>query len=219
MEYNSALTAEESPLAARAILLVLIIAVCGMAGAVLGALFLNQPPAQVITDVTPVAPQPDAPQGDVETGALPPPTTQPAVAEPPAEETDDPNDVEPEEEEEEPTTPPPATVVDPKEGPKTPAKPAPTVTKTPDRVYKAPVRQSRFGFLSVKTSGTKRAKVYIDGREAGYAPLYNFRSRIGRRQVKVVDFSTGQPGRFVVEDVVVHPKNTRSNPALLQIDM
>ncbi|MFC1611226.1 serine/threonine protein kinase [Myxococcota bacterium] len=91
---------------------------------------------------------------------------------------------------------------------------------TPDKAGHKNKRKKKerpkFGFLSVRATGVKAAKVFVDGKDMGYSPIVYHRLRTGRHRVKIVPDGDGAPK---VLDVVVAGSNTRKDPLKLLVEM
>ncbi len=75
----------------------------------------------------------------------------------------------------------------------------------------------KHGYISVKATGAVAAKIFIDGKEAGYSPLVFHKVKTGKRSIKVVE--EGGDGRAKTLDIVVAPHNTRKDPLKLVVSL
>ncbi len=75
----------------------------------------------------------------------------------------------------------------------------------------------KHGYISVKATGAVTAKIFIDGKEAGYSPLVFHKVKTGKRSIKVVE--EGGEGRAKTLDIVVAPNNTRKDPLKLVVSL
>ena len=83
----------------------------------------------------------------------------------------------------------------------------------------APVQVAKIGFLTIKATGVKAAKVYVNGKDAGYSPLMFYKVKIGKNSVTIVEEVNGQPGRVKAVDVTVAPTHTRKDPLKVVVPM
>jgi hypothetical protein len=63
------------------------------------------------------------------------------------------------------------------------------------------------------------ARVFIDGKEAGYSPLVFWRLRAGKHVVRVVEDIDGKLGRAKSTEVHITGANTRKNPLRLVVQL
>jgi hypothetical protein len=77
---------------------------------------------------------------------------------------------------------------------------------------------TRYGFVTVKAMGVKAAKIYVNGKEAGYSPIV-YKVKAGKNTIKLVEEVDGRPGRSKTFDVTVAPTNTRNDPLKLVVPL
>ena len=87
-----------------------------------------------------------------------------------------------------------------KAAPVHPASPAPSPQSTAD-----------VGFISVGARGAA-AKVYVDGREIGYAPIVAYKVKVGKHVVKMVPIRDEMPGTPSVQDIEVTKEHVQREP-------
>ena len=61
-------------------------------------------------------------------------------------------------------------------------------------------------------TGVADAKILIDGKMAGYSPLFLHKIREGRHKLKLVEIVNGKPGRAKTISVRVRAKHSRRKP-------
>jgi serine/threonine protein kinase len=117
-----------------------------------------------------------------------------------------------------------STIEPPPSPPTSPAAvPAPIELDSPpavetERKGKKPKKgRPKFGFISVSAMDVKAARVFVDGKDLGYAPLVYQRVRTGKHRIKVVE--VGGAERSKVLDVIVAGNNTRKDPLRLFVTL
>jgi hypothetical protein len=78
-------------------------------------------------------------------------------------------------------------------------------------------RVVKFGYISIKATGVKTAKVFIDNKDVGYSPLINHKLKLGKHRIKVVEEQAGSLGKSKVLDILVGANNTRKDPLKLMV--
>ncbi|MBI5508337.1 MAG: serine/threonine protein kinase [Deltaproteobacteria bacterium] len=78
---------------------------------------------------------------------------------------------------------------------------------------------AKHGYVTVKANGVKAARVYVNGKEAGYSPVVFYKVKLGNNSIKIVEDVDGEAGRVKVLDVVVVPSHTRKDPLKLVVSM
>ncbi|MEE8409023.1 MAG: serine/threonine-protein kinase, partial [Myxococcota bacterium] len=87
------------------------------------------------------------------------------------------------------------------------------------KVAKPRTGRGKSGYVTIFATGVKAAKVFIDGKEIGYAPIAYRKMKIGKHRVRVVEDNNGKPGKTKLLDVMVSASNTRSKPLKLKVDL
>lgn len=155
--------------------------------------------------VTPTAPDdaPRQPAVGITTSPLPQPAADPAAVADPAPGVD------------------PAPVVDPAPEPD----PAPTPTPTPTPRVPRPGNDTRrppqpaqpkedkgFGYVTIGAKGVQSAKVLIDGKDVGYAPVLGYKLKLGKHDLKIIPVRDEMPGAPHVRTITVTKDSSQANP-------
>jgi eukaryotic-like serine/threonine-protein kinase len=127
----------------------------------------------------------------------------------------------------EPPRPPPVAAVAPVAAPppvEEPPAPAPapapviappvavTSSAPPPAAKKSVAAKAKSGYITVGHKGTREAKVFIDGGDAGYSPLMGIKVPAGKHHIEVVEMLGDKPGRTVKRDITVGPGHTETAP-------
>jgi serine/threonine protein kinase len=94
----------------------------------------------------------------------------------------------------------------------------PTGAKRKGIKNKAPLTV-KTGFVTVKAMGVQTARVFVNGKDAGYSPLLYYKVKIGKNSIRIVEEVEGQPGRAKTVDFTVAPTHTRKEPLKLVVPM
>ncbi|OGR09506.1 MAG: hypothetical protein A2341_01725 [Deltaproteobacteria bacterium RIFOXYB12_FULL_58_9] len=107
--------------------------------------------------------------------------------------------------------------------------PTPEPTHIEDRVVDAEPDESenqsqtkkkaKIGVMSIRGPKGVNAKVYVDGKEQGFAPLVYHKVTVGKHTVKLIEVVDGKPGRSTALDVNVRSKHTRKSPLFLDVEL
>jgi hypothetical protein len=73
-----------------------------------------------------------------------------------------------------------------------------------------------FGYLTVKVKGSRSAKVYVDGKSVGKAPVNLLRVPAGAHTIKV-ETKARKRTRSKTKRVTVTKKNTRKSPQIVTV--
>jgi hypothetical protein len=78
-----------------------------------------------------------------------------------------------------------------------------------------PGRGGKIGYVTIQVTGVKNAKIEVDGKDAGYAPLVYYRLRTGRHRLRVMEDGGS---KTKVLDIIVEPSG-RKNAAKMIVDL
>jgi hypothetical protein len=100
------------------------------------------------------------------------------------------------------------------------AQPAPGPATAMNTVRHVPhAADEEWGYLSIRVDGVASARVYVDGREVGLAPVSSLRVPAGRRHIVVVELVDGVPRRKKGTEVRVGAEHERDSPQRVSIDL
>jgi serine/threonine protein kinase len=102
-----------------------------------------------------------------------------------------------------PVPPPAEPVVAPAQQPK-------VASERPEPRRKQPKTPAKFGYIAVKASGVAAARVFVDGADRGYQPLFAERVTAGRREIRIVEEGGAGRSKSVVQ--TVSENHTRRDP-------
>jgi hypothetical protein len=74
------------------------------------------------------------------------------------------------------------------------------------------LRHGRAGFVTIKVTGAERVRVFIDGKDMGFAPLLQARVKVGAHEVRIVEELDGRAGRSKQFQIKVTSQHTRKMP-------
>ena len=120
-------------------------------------------------------------------------------------------------------TPEPEPTPQPQVGTVTEEPPPVVVTPPPTKAKTTPVKAKEkdkdndkdaggFGFVTVGAKGSESAKVYIDGKEIGFAPVIGVKLKAGKHDLKIVPINDELPGTPHTASFTVGKENTQANP-------
>ncbi len=85
--------------------------------------------------------------------------------------------------------------------------PAPRPSPPPKPTPKPPPPAVRdvvgYGYVSIGAKGSTSAKVFLDGHDIGYAPVHQYRVKLGSHTVKIIPYKDEMPGKPVIKSFEV----------------
>ncbi len=73
-------------------------------------------------------------------------------------------------------------------------------------------KDGKMGYVTIKAMGAPAAKVMVDGKSLGYAPVLGFKLKIGSHLVRVIEEAGGKDSRERTTQIKVNADHSRTDP-------